>query len=159
VIVDGQVRDDRTSAEYQPFIYCLVNQYEHAFKAWPLAHRWWHSCFRAADNSALATDRRRVQHDLAPSGRVATQHAVSMTPRQAPAFKAMIHIGQVFHQFDTDSTAMVVLEGQDKLGDSARKFYDHIVGQLGADTAHVENVQDFWSDPLTAAGSQGVDEA
>jgi hypothetical protein len=24
VIVDGQVRDDRTSDEYQPFIYCLV---------------------------------------------------------------------------------------------------------------------------------------
>jgi hypothetical protein len=24
VIVDGQVRDDRHSDEYQPFIYCLV---------------------------------------------------------------------------------------------------------------------------------------
>lgn len=24
VIVDGQVRDDRSSSEYQPFIYCLV---------------------------------------------------------------------------------------------------------------------------------------
>jgi hypothetical protein len=24
VIVDGQVRDDRSTAEYQPFIYCLV---------------------------------------------------------------------------------------------------------------------------------------
>jgi hypothetical protein len=24
VVVDGQVRDDRTSDEYQPFIYCLV---------------------------------------------------------------------------------------------------------------------------------------
>jgi RND superfamily putative drug exporter len=88
---------------------------------------------------------------------VATQHAVSMTPKQAPAFKAMMHIGQVFHEFDTDSTAMIVLEGQDKLGDSAHQFYDRIVSQLRADTAHVQNVQDFWSDPLTAAGSQSVD--
>ena len=24
VVVDGQVRDDRKSDEYQPFIYCLV---------------------------------------------------------------------------------------------------------------------------------------
>ena len=52
---------------------------------------------------------------------------------------------------------MVVLEGQDKLGDSSHDFYNRIVGQLRADTAHVENVQDFWSDPLTAAGSQSPD--
>ena len=49
------------------------------------------------------------------------------------------------------------MEGQDKLGDSAHVFYNHIVSKLNADTAHVEHVQDFWSDPLTAAGSQSVD--
>jgi len=92
-----------------------------------------------------------------PLEEVATQHAVSMTPQAAPAFKAMMHIGRVFHEFDSDSTAMVVLEGQDKLGDSAHDYYNRIVGQLNADTAHVENVQDFWSDPLTAAGSQSPD--
>src|SRR6202140_2381061 len=80
-----------------------------------------------------------------------------MTPQQAPAFQAMMHIGRVFHEFDTDSSAMVVLEGQDKLGDSAHDYYNRIVAQLRADTAHVENVQDFWSDPLTAAGSQSPD--
>jgi RND superfamily putative drug exporter len=92
-----------------------------------------------------------------PLEEVATQHAVSMTPQAAPAFKAMMHIGRVFHEFDSDSTAMVVLEGQDKLGVSAHDYYNRIVGQLTADTAHVENVQDFWSDPLTAAGSQSPD--
>ncbi|MDT5256583.1 MAG: putative drug exporter of the superfamily, partial [Mycobacterium sp.] len=92
-----------------------------------------------------------------PLEEVATQHAVSMTPQQAPAFQAMMHIGRIFQEFDTDSSAMVVLEGQDKLGDSAHQFYSHIVDQLQADTAHVENVQDFWSDPLTAAGSQSPD--
>ena len=57
-----------------------------------------------------------------PLEEVATQHAVSMTPQQAPAFQAMMHIGRVFHEFDSDSTAMVVLEGQDKLGDSTGKL-------------------------------------
>src|ERR1700736_1442231 len=52
---------------------------------------------------------------------------------------------------------MVVLEGQDKLGDSAHQFYNQIVAKLMADHTHVENVQDFWSDPLTAAGSQSPD--
>jgi putative drug exporter of the RND superfamily len=88
---------------------------------------------------------------------VAAQHSVPMTPTDAPAFKAMMRIGQVFKEFDSDSSAMVVLEGQDKLGDSAHLFYNQIVSKLRADTAHVEHVQDFWSDPLTAAGSQSVD--
>jgi putative drug exporter of the RND superfamily len=88
---------------------------------------------------------------------VATQHAVSMSPTDAPAFQAMMRIGRVFREFDSDSSAMVVLEGQDKLGDSAHDFYNRIVRRLKADTAHVQNVQDFWSDPLTAAGSQSAD--
>jgi putative drug exporter of the RND superfamily len=92
-----------------------------------------------------------------PLEEVATQHAVSMTPQDAPAFQAMMRIGRVFKEFDSDSSAMVVLEGQDKLGDSAHDFYNRIVSKLTADTAHVEHVQDFWSDPLTAAGSQSVD--
>src|SRR5258707_9276610 len=52
---------------------------------------------------------------------------------------------------------MVVLGGGDKLGDSAHQFYNQIAAKLTADHAHVENVQDFWSDPLTAAGSQSPD--
>jgi RND superfamily putative drug exporter len=47
--------------------------------------------------------------------------------------------------------------GEDELGDNAHDFYNRIVSKLGADTAHVEHVEDFWSDPLTAAGSQSVD--
>jgi RND superfamily putative drug exporter len=92
-----------------------------------------------------------------PLDYVATQHAVSMTPQDAPAFQAMMRIGHVFKEFDSDSSAMVVLEGQDKLGDNAHDFYNQIVSKLVADKAHVEHVQDFWSDPLTAAGSQSVD--
>ena len=95
---------------------------------------------------------------LAPSlDAVADKHSVSLAPQNSPAFHGMMNIGHVFKQFDSDSTAMVVLEGQDKLGDSAHNFYNQIVAKLTADHAHVENVQDFWSDPLTAAGSQSPD--
>jgi putative drug exporter of the RND superfamily len=95
---------------------------------------------------------------LAPSlDDVADKHSVSMAPQNSPAFQGMMNIGHVFKQFDSDSTAMVVLEGQDKLGDSAHQFYNQIVAKLHADRGHVENVQDFWSDPLTAAGSQSPD--
>ncbi|MGH3637651.1 MAG: RND family transporter [Mycobacterium sp.] len=88
---------------------------------------------------------------------VADEHSVSLSPHDSPAFQSMMNIGAVFKQFDSDSTAMVVLEGQDKLGDDAHHYYDEIVAKLRADHAHVENVQDFWSDPLTAAGSQSPD--
>src|SRR4030088_3336095 len=88
---------------------------------------------------------------------VADMPSVSLAPHNSPAFQSMMNIGAVFKQFDSDSTAMVVLEGQDKLGDSAHQFYTQIVAKLTADHAHVENVQDFWSDPLTAAGSQSPD--
>jgi RND superfamily putative drug exporter len=95
---------------------------------------------------------------LAPSlDAVADKHSVSLAPQNSPAFHGMMNIGHVFKQFDSDSTAMVVLEGQDKLGDSAHGFYNQIVTKLHADRGHVENVQDFWSDPLTAAGSQSPD--
>jgi len=95
---------------------------------------------------------------LVPSlGEVAASRSVPMSPTDAPSYQAMLNIGKVFQQYDSDSSAMVVLEGDDKLGDSAHKFYDEIVAKLTADHQHVQNVQDFWSDPLTAAGSQSVD--
>jgi RND superfamily putative drug exporter len=95
---------------------------------------------------------------LAPSlDDVADKHSVSLAPQNSLAFKGMLNIGHVFKQFDSDSTAMVVLEGRDKLGDSAHQFYSRIIAKLNADRGHVENVQDYWSDPLTAAGSQSPD--
>src|SRR6202020_2809381 len=89
-------------------------------------------------------------------GEVAGKHSVPMTPRDAAAFKDMMNIGHKFQEFDTDSSAMVVLEGDDKLGDSAHIFYNKIVEKLKA-SKHVQHIQDFWSDPLTAAGSQSPD--
>jgi RND superfamily putative drug exporter len=83
--------------------------------------------------------------------------SVSMTPDSAPSMIGMKRVGEVFKEFDSNSSAMIVLEGQQPLGADAHKFYDEMIDKLEADPAHVEHVQDFWSDPLTASGSQSND--
>jgi RND superfamily putative drug exporter len=70
---------------------------------------------------------------------------------------AMKQVGEQFQEFKSNSAVMIVLEGQQPLGDEAHEFYDQMVAKLQADPKHVEHVQDFWSDPLTAAGSQSND--
>ena len=37
--------------------------------------------------------------------------------------QAMKHMGQVFKESDSDSSAMIVLEGQQPLGDDAHQYY------------------------------------
>ncbi|MDR3659348.1 MAG: MMPL family transporter [Mycobacterium sp.] len=88
---------------------------------------------------------------------VGKMRSVSMSPHDAPSMIAMKQVGSDFKEFDSDSSAMVVLEGQQPLDAAAHAYYDQIVAKLQADTAHVEHVQDFWSDPLTASGSQSAD--
>ena len=88
---------------------------------------------------------------------VGQQRTVSQSPQDAPSVVAMKRIGHVFNEFHSDSSVMIVLEGDQPLGDEAHRYYDEIIRKLLADTKHVEHVQDFWSDPLTAAGSQSND--
>jgi putative drug exporter of the RND superfamily len=88
---------------------------------------------------------------------VGQMRTVSMSPKDAPSMIAIKRVGADLHEFTSDSSAMVVLEGQQPLGDAAHHYYNQVVAKLRADTKHVENVQDFWSDPLTAAGSQSPD--
>jgi len=88
---------------------------------------------------------------------VGAERSVGLNAPDAPSIEAMRHIGQVFHEFDSDSAAMIVLEGDQPLGAAAHEFYDRLVKRLSADTEHVEHIQDFWGDPLTAGGSQSKD--
>ncbi|WP_297601055.1 MMPL family transporter [Mycobacterium sp.] len=88
---------------------------------------------------------------------VAKEHTVSMSPKEAASMQATQRVGKVFNEFDTDSAIMIVLEGDKPLGDDAHHFYDQLIKKLEADTRHVEHVQDFWGDPLTAAGAQSND--
>ncbi len=88
---------------------------------------------------------------------VGEMRSVSMSPNDAPSVIAMKHVGQVFGEFTSDSSAMIVLEGQQPLGHDAHVFYNDMIAKLEADKQHVEHVQDFWGDPLTEAGAQSAD--
>ena len=88
---------------------------------------------------------------------VGEAHSAPMAPMDAPSMKAMLRLGHNFDEFDSNSTVMVILEGQDKLGADAHRYYDDIVRQLADDHEHVQHIQDFWSDRLTAAGVQSAD--
>ncbi len=84
-------------------------------------------------------------------------HNVGLSSPEAPSYQSFKHIGKVFHEFDTDSSAMIVLEGDKPLGADAHKYYDALIHKLEQDTKHVQHIQDFWGDTLTAAGSQSTD--
>ena len=88
---------------------------------------------------------------------VGKNNAVSLSPQDAPSVIAMKHIGEKFGEFNSDSALMVVLEGDQPLGDDARRFYGELVANLERDTEHVQHVQDFWGDRITSAGSQSED--
>jgi RND superfamily putative drug exporter len=88
---------------------------------------------------------------------VGEERSVAMNAADSPSIMAMRHIGQKFEEFDSDSAAMVVLEGDNPLGQDAHDYYDVLVDKFNGDTTHVEHVQDFWGDPLTAGGSQSKD--
>ncbi|TRW82328.1 MMPL family transporter [Mycolicibacterium sp. 018/SC-01/001] len=88
---------------------------------------------------------------------VGQQRAVSMSPDDAPSLISMKKVGEAFREGDSDSSVMIVFESDKPLGDEAHAWYDQMVKKLEADTTHVQSVQDFWSDPLTAAGSTSND--
>ncbi|WP_131813081.1 MMPL family transporter, partial [Mycolicibacterium fortuitum] len=88
---------------------------------------------------------------------VGKMRSVSMTPDDAPSMIAMKRVGEVFQEFKSNSSVMVVIEGDKPLGDDSHKYYDEIVDKLEADKKHIEHVQDFWGDPLTASGAQSSD--
>jgi putative drug exporter of the RND superfamily len=88
---------------------------------------------------------------------VGQMRSVSMSPDDAQSVIATKHMGEVFREYKSNSSVMIVLEGQNPLGADAHTNYDQIVKKLDADTQHVEHVQDMWSDPLSGAGVQSND--
>ena len=58
---------------------------------------------------------------------VAQAHNVSLSPQDAPSLQASKRIGKVFHEFDSDSAAMIVLEGDQPLGADAHHYYDGLI--------------------------------
>ncbi|MCV7247846.1 MMPL family transporter [Mycobacterium koreense] len=88
---------------------------------------------------------------------VAREHAVSMSPEDAPAVIAAKQIGAKFGESDSDSIVMIVLESDDELGETARRYYETLVARLRDDTTHVQHVHNLWGDLVTAGGVQSAD--
>ncbi|WP_431235631.1 RND family transporter [Mycolicibacterium psychrotolerans] len=82
---------------------------------------------------------------------------VALSSPDSPSLQAFKRIGKVFGEFDSDSVAMIVLEGDQPLGADAHRYYDELLKRVAADRKHVQHIQDFWGDPLTAAGAQSPD--
>lgn len=98
-----------------------------------------------------------VTFGVPPLEQVGEEHSVPLAPRDAPSVQAMTNMGKAFKESDSDSFAMVVLEGQRSLGDDAHAYYRQLVRELRNDPTHVEHVQDLWEDRLTAGGVQSPD--
>jgi RND superfamily putative drug exporter len=103
---------------------------------------------------ALAASSNALVPPLEDVGRI---HNVAQSPKDATAVIASQRVGKVFGEYDSDSLATIVIEGDKPLGDEAHRFGDALVAAMKADTRAVEHVQYFWGDPLTAAGSQSND--
>jgi RND superfamily putative drug exporter len=88
---------------------------------------------------------------------VGEAHSAPMAPVDAPSMKAMMRMGHNFQEFSSNATVMIVVEGQQPLGEAAHRYYDNIVRKLRNDTTHVQHIQDFWGDRFTAAGAQSAD--
>ena len=84
-------------------------------------------------------------------------HAAPMAPEDAPSMIAMKRMGANFKEFNSNSTIMIVVEGQKPLGPDAHAYYDEIIRKLRQDPKHIQHIQDFWGDTLTAAGAQSPD--
>lgn len=89
---------------------------------------------------------------------VGRDHSVPLAPRDAPAVQAMQRIGANFQESNSDSFAMLLVEGQQPLGDEARTYYDTVIRNLRSDPAHVEHIQDLWGDRITAGAAQSPDQ-
>ncbi len=88
---------------------------------------------------------------------VGEMHSAPMAPEDAPSMKAMKLMGANFQEFNSNSTIMIVVEGQKPLGPDAHQYYDEIIRKLEQDPEHIQHIQDFWGDTLTAAGAQSAD--
>ena len=80
-----------------------------------------------------------------------------LVPLDAPSTKALVHIGKVFHESDSNTLAMIVMEGDHKLNERDHEFYDRLVAELKKDKKHVQYVMDMWGRGFTAPGVQSSD--
>ncbi len=89
--------------------------------------------------------------------RVAEELAGPVVPHYAPSQRSLLAIGAKFHESNSTSLAMLVLEANRPLGDKDHQYYDDLMRQLLHDRNHVQSAIDLWGKPITAAGAQSLD--
>ena len=92
-----------------------------------------------------------------PLEQVEREHAIALSAPDAPSFKAAKRIGEAFQESESGALAVIVLEGEQPLGDDAHRYYDGVIRQLKDNPAHVQHIQDFWGDPLLEGAAQSAD--
>jgi putative drug exporter of the RND superfamily len=75
---------------------------------------------------------------------VGEEHSAPMVPADAPSMEAMKRTGHNFREYDSNSSVMIVLEGQKPLGDDAHRYYSELVDRLSQDRKHVQHVLNLW---------------
>src|ERR1700712_2552501 len=65
-------------------------------------------------------------------------HSAPMAPEDAPSMRAMKLMGTNFKEFDSNSTVMVIIEGQQPLGPDAHDYYNAIIEKLQHDPEHIQ---------------------
>ena len=92
-----------------------------------------------------------------PLEQVEKEHSVSLIPQDAPSIKAVNRMVADFKEASSESVVMVVLEGEQPLGDAAHQYYNRLIRQFEDDPNHVQHIQNFWGDQLTAGAAQSAD--
>jgi RND superfamily putative drug exporter len=92
-----------------------------------------------------------------PLEQVEREHAVALSAPDAPSMISAKRIGEAFKESESGALAVIVLEGEQPLGDDAHRYYDDVVRQLKDNPAHVQHIQDFWGDPLLKGAAQSGD--
>ncbi|MEU0496813.1 MMPL family transporter [Mycobacterium sp. NPDC006124] len=88
---------------------------------------------------------------------VGAANSTSLTPNDAPSLQATQLVGKLFGEYDSNSSAMIVLESDKPLGARDHQYYDGLIKDLEKDKTHIQHIQDLWGDPLTSSGSQSAD--
>src|ERR1700729_1552240 len=66
-----------------------------------------------------------VTNTIAPQLEVVSKnHSVSQSPKDAPSFQSMMRVGKTFNEFNSDASAMILLEGDKPLGAEAHRYYE-----------------------------------
>jgi putative drug exporter of the RND superfamily len=87
---------------------------------------------------------------------VVDKNREALVPVDAPSVKALHHIGEVFHEGDSNALAFVMMEADHKLDDKDHAYYNDLVKKLRKDE-HVQYVMNLWGEGTTAAGVQSND--